>query len=244
LITCRNCGRTVADGTHFCTGCGRPLADVSPTDTFQPTGEVTRPLDENPSRGFTDPQFDRTVHFQTQQHFAPTELVRENPVVTQPQRSSTGRIIIIIAAVSLVILLAIGGTVAWIVFRPEEPKKEQPAVVVVTPPSPPSIPNVEPDNAPLPTVIPQAPAGKLEIAEQKIIQGVVLSETDLAGLSRDELRILRNCVYARHGRKFVSPELQRYFDRRPWYRPRSDYKDIDLTENDKINLSLILKKEQ
>ncbi len=44
-----------------------------------------------------------------------------------------------------------------------------------------------------------------------------LTELDLRFLSADELRLARNEIYARHGRKFKSQELQDYFDSKPWY---------------------------
>lgn len=76
-------------------------------------------------------------------------------------------------------------------------------------------------------------------AEAKVIRGSPLDESDLTALSGDELRRLRNAVYARHGRTFDSPDLQRYFETRPWYRPRSDYSEDSLTATDLANIKLI-----
>lgn len=76
-------------------------------------------------------------------------------------------------------------------------------------------------------------------AEAKVVRGAALDESDLMSLSREELRRLRNAVYARHGRTFDSAELQRYFDTRSWYRPRSDYTEAALTETDRANIKLI-----
>lgn len=47
-----------------------------------------------------------------------------------------------------------------------------------------------------------------------------LSATDLLGLTRWQLDVMRNEVYARHGRRFNRAELQAYFDQQPWYTPR------------------------
>ncbi len=43
------------------------------------------------------------------------------------------------------------------------------------------------------------------------------SEEELVGLTADELRIARNEIYARHGRKFDDVQLQSYFDSKDWY---------------------------
>ena len=44
-----------------------------------------------------------------------------------------------------------------------------------------------------------------------------LTEADLAGLTAEQLRIARNEIYARHGRKFADKDLQAYFDALSWY---------------------------
>lgn len=81
-------------------------------------------------------------------------------------------------------------------------------------------------------------------AEAKIISGGLLSTRDLEGIPSSELRLLRNTIYARHGRIFDSPEMRRYFSNRPWYTPRSDYRDSDLTSIDQANIRLILAAEK
>lgn len=76
-------------------------------------------------------------------------------------------------------------------------------------------------------------------AEAKVVRGTPLEENDLPALARDQLRRLRNAVYARHGRTFDSADLQRYFDSRPWYKPRYDYNESSLTATDRANIKLI-----
>ena len=40
---------------------------------------------------------------------------------------------------------------------------------------------------------------------------------DLKGLSADQLRLARNEIHARHGRRFKDSGLQAYFDSQSWY---------------------------
>ncbi|HXG65867.1 MAG TPA: protein kinase, partial [Blastocatellia bacterium] len=75
--------------------------------------------------------------------------------------------------------------------------------------------------------------------EGKIVRGTLINEAEIAGIAPANLRILRNAVYARHGRTFDSPELQSYFNSRPWYRPNPNYSDSSLTDNDRANVSLL-----
>jgi hypothetical protein len=52
-----------------------------------------------------------------------------------------------------------------------------------------------------------------------------LDRLDLSGLSKAELRLLRNEVYARHGQIFSSEDLRTHFSQESWYRPR--FKEVD-----------------
>jgi serine/threonine-protein kinase len=97
----------------------------------------------------------------------------------------------------------------------------------------------EPD---LPT--PGVGAAGMASAETKILAGERLAPSDIKGLSRLELRLLRNTAYARHGRVFDRPEMRRYFSSKSWYRPRGDYRDSELTAVDKANINLILEAEK
>ncbi len=81
-------------------------------------------------------------------------------------------------------------------------------------------------------------------AESKILAGQRLEASDLEGMSQLELRSLRNTVYARHGRIFERPEMRRYFNARPWYNPRADYTDAELTATDQANVQLIIQTEK
>lgn len=65
---------------------------------------------------------------------------------------------------------------------------------------------------------------------------------DLSGLSQYELRLARNEIYARHGRKFNDPSLQSYFNGKGWYVPTTEadqFNDSCLNAYEKANLALI-----
>ena len=49
-----------------------------------------------------------------------------------------------------------------------------------------------------------------------------LNETDLIGLTREEIKIMRNQFYAVYGRSFTTPEMKTYFEGQPWYEPHVD----------------------
>ena len=66
-----------------------------------------------------------------------------------------------------------------------------------------------------------------------------LTLDQLADLSRRDLRLLRNMVYARRGRAFTSDVLQQYFGSLDWYKSDPSYTDAKLTDVDRRNITLI-----
>ena len=77
--------------------------------------------------------------------------------------------------------------------------------------------------------------GDMELFENKII-----TEQMLKGLSLHELRLLRNEIYARHGRAFRAPWLQQYFWSQPWYEQKEDFQDEQVSGSDKLNVETIV----
>ena len=67
----------------------------------------------------------------------------------------------------------------------------------------------------------------------------LLKVEELATLSRRDLRILRNTIYARRGRPFDSKVVKGYFEGAPWYKPRADYHDGMLSEIDGKNIAIV-----
>ncbi|MDQ3798748.1 MAG: YARHG domain-containing protein [Acidobacteriota bacterium] len=67
----------------------------------------------------------------------------------------------------------------------------------------------------------------------------LLTEDALSGLFTEDLRILRNEIYARRGRVFKDKELQKYFESTEWYQPNPDFRDDMLGEIEFKNLAAI-----
>ena len=79
--------------------------------------------------------------------------------------------------------------------------------------------------------------------DMQFFENKAITEQMLRGLSLHELRLLRNEVYARHGRMFRADWLQQYFFFQPWYTPDENFKDEELSGNDKLNVETIVKYE-
>lgn len=72
-----------------------------------------------------------------------------------------------------------------------------------------------------------------------------LTEGELRTFSAEQLRIMRNEIYARKGRKFKDEKLQAYFNEKIWYQPTveaDDFKDNTmLNDIERANTKLIRK---
>jgi hypothetical protein len=72
-----------------------------------------------------------------------------------------------------------------------------------------------------------------------LFQSTPLSDSLLRGITLYDLRVLRNEVYARHGRRFETPWLRDYFKAAAWYAPRADFTVAELSDIEKNNIKLI-----
>ncbi len=103
---------------------------------------------------------------------------------------------------------------------------------------------------------------KLNATEEqnvKVIQGYeakirerlttdVWTEDDVSGLYVEDLRILRNEIFAKHGRVFKDAKLQKYFEAQPWYKADATFTDDKiltvLSETEFKNVSTIKSAEE
>jgi hypothetical protein len=77
--------------------------------------------------------------------------------------------------------------------------------------------------------------GDMEHFEKRLV-----TDDMLKGLSLNELRLLRNEVYARRGRQFRTEWLSQYFYSQPWYDPREDNNEPELSDIEKKNIETIV----
>lgn len=74
----------------------------------------------------------------------------------------------------------------------------------------------------------------------------ILTDSEVKNLTKDQLRLARNEIYARHGRRFDDVELQDYFNSKSWYSGTiapDDFTEEMLSEIEKKNIELIKKYE-
>jgi YARHG domain len=78
-------------------------------------------------------------------------------------------------------------------------------------------------------------------SREKAAEGLdrILKVGELRQLSLRDLRLLRNTIYARHGRPFKSEILRDHFSGMSWYHVDAAYTDKLLSANDARNIALI-----
>ena len=74
--------------------------------------------------------------------------------------------------------------------------------------------------------------------EYKRASLAILDKKEIQHLSKKELRLMRNEIYADYGYIFKSHELQNYFNQKEWYSPRIKYIP-SLTIIEQINVRTI-----
>ena len=73
----------------------------------------------------------------------------------------------------------------------------------------------------------------------------LLADSDVDGMSYEELQMAINEIYARHGRKFSSQSVQNYFDGQSWYQGTvepDDFSDSVFSQIEGQNVLFLLKK--
>lgn len=106
-------------------------------------------------------------------------------------------------------------------------------------------------------VVQQTPAVTPVLEETKTLDGDYifpesdsryLTDDDLSGYSSDQLELAKNEIYARHGRKFVTPRIADYFNSKSWYEGTIDGYTFDaqtdvFNEYENANIQKIAEKE-
>ena len=67
----------------------------------------------------------------------------------------------------------------------------------------------------------------------------VLTEKDIAGLSKEELRIIRNEIYARHGYIFKTDDMKAHFSKQSWYKASKADVSAELSSIENQNVQFL-----
>ncbi len=266
---CPNCGAEVEDDAKFCENCGAPLdesrEDFEAQDAVQgdAASEGNKEQDEEslvcPNCGA---KIDKDTIFcencgqriYSSQEDIPEEeddLLEEDEDDTEKKgffHTTAGQVLIGVIAGCAVVAIIIG---IYNISRPST--KEVVTEEQVTANADDAAGNEEQSEE---EILDEEPDMSVELPEDESIIPAedadylvpdadtrYYSESELSGLDKDQLRIARNEIYARHGRKFKDSELQEYFDGKDWYNgtiaPDDFDDDGELNKYEKANIDLI-----
>lgn len=183
--------------------------------------------------------------------------VGNTPIQGGDKKNNQMPIIIALVAVGVLLLAAIVFVVTQIFLGSDSEVIEQvitPSPTVTIAPEVIETPMDTPDGntsatvTVVPTVTPPTVAQAPSTGGEFILpysNSMYYSASDLYGLSKWELSIARNEIYARHGRMFTKADLRQYFNAQPWYIPRYTAEEFDAMQKyyfnayEKYNIELI-----
>ena len=251
---CEQCGKEIPDNSKFCDGCGAPVrASGGPAPQYGQQNYSGQQPHSQPSYG--QPSYGQQPHSQPyhgqSSYGRPAGGQKKNGKKKKDKNTGMTVLIVILSLVA-VVLVAVMIVLALRTFggsgkkedreilqesdyrteSPEEteeeteekPSEEKPSQ---TAPSA-SAPSTTAPSTSAPSQT--APSQTAPQSEDYILpnsNSAYLTEADLAGLTKEELRIARNELYARHGRKFKDAALNEYFLSKSWYHPTVEADDFN-----------------
>lgn len=67
-----------------------------------------------------------------------------------------------------------------------------------------------------------------------------ITELDLTGKTKDDVALIRNEIYARHGYIFNTEPFKSYFESKDWYTPNENFNDSVFSEIEKTNKDFLV----
>ncbi|AFY52886.1 serine/threonine protein kinase [Rivularia sp. PCC 7116] len=77
-----------------------------------------------------------------------------------------------------------------------------------------------------PAILEPQPSVKYTANDFSWLSSRRVTDADLDGMNGYTLDLMRNSIFARHGRRFNNPGLQQYFDKQSWYIPKYSPQDF------------------
>lgn len=241
---CGKCGKELPNTAKFCPVCGtKTINGQQPVQPAQPVQPKVQPVQPK----VQPVQQQKPVAPQAQPQYTVKQPVKKPQ---QPPKNGNGGnkgvLIGIIIALAVIVLGLVGFIVYQNVVNDNSNKNAQQSSAVQSSTAKPSS-TVQPSTTVPSSVEPSssvAPEDRDYIIPDSSSRIIDLSEIE--NLTAEELRLARNEIYARHGRKFQDVELQNYFNSKTWYRGTiepKDFTDNMLSDIEKANKDKIVEME-
>lgn len=233
---CINCGKGLGHDDLFCQSCGKPVVkEETKQDVFQ---TPQQPVQQNYKQPVQQPQY------------------YQEP----PKKSGGSKMFIIIGIIVFLFLLIVGGGIAGYFYiskkaetisddlkkeitkdMPKDIKKEEPKQNTVKEEVPLEEKTLDPktteNNVETPTN--NLKKEKTDCGYYPYLSTRKISADELDGTPFEDLRLMRNEIFMRHGLIFKSADLKSYFSKFPCYNPRYDDVTSMLSDIEKHNINII-----
>jgi len=65
------------------------------------------------------------------------------------------------------------------------------------------------------------------------------TENDLIGRTKEDIKIMRNTIFAMHGYIFKSQDVKEYFSKKSWYKPQKEDVNSELSAIENKNIQFL-----
>lgn len=222
-MKCLYCGNELNEGIKFCTKCGAEVARM-----IQNSGHICPKCGEQFAR---DTKFCGRCGTPLVERAAPNTTYME-----QPDKKKDIRIIMAIATL-LSVLLCSFGIVGYLYYQNESKEMDKFNEAI----------KVENNGKATDTTDKESYNEKDEDSEDDYLfpsDKKYITESDLYGKSKDDVALIRNEIYARHGYIFGSEYYKAYFESKDWYVPNENFSSDMLNKIEKSNSEFIVMYEE
>lgn len=220
---CPQCRRTYSDDNQFCLEDGTALMFADAMASRSYSGDIPTVVVQ---------KIPPTQHFENQPQLnTPPQF--SVPQTAQTQTNSIAKWVYPVLGILLGAVMVLGLLVVFQFTKKDENASTN------TNSSNKESPKPSETSSPAPTVQTTRETQNYSTVPGKYPEGSsrLLNGNDLVGKSSWDLRIMRNEIFARHGRRFKSAELRDYFMNQPWYSPQFD--EVRLTEIETRNVEFL-----
>lgn len=217
IIVCKNCGKKLSDRAPRCPHCGYVRSNDNQPPQPTPPAPQQQPI----------PQ--------------PTQAPAQRPAAKSGGKLTTTHIVIIAAALIVGIAICVA---AILLTRNDEKQSE---IIEVAPIESPYSTTEDGEEQHIEADEFQPDAAAAATEEDFIWlsdSSITLEDIIDHGYDNSDVRILRNAIFARHGYRFKSQDLQEYFSQFSWYIPRFDDVTSHLSEVERENIKFLKSLEQ
>ncbi len=260
LNFCSNCGNKLAHGDLFCQSCGEKVFLEKKTEDISEPPIVQPPSPPSP------PPIQQ--QYQPSQHQYQPNQQQYQPNQQQPIKKKSILPIILVILFALFVFVVVGGFFAYKYFMNktseiiQEVSTKVEKEVTKEPPTNTEQTTTQTEISKEPEQEKETVKDKTDLNDVSDVTGdsepntehdaknypgkypegskIYLDESDLVVYyGKDELKIMRNEIFARHGYIFQTDDMKSYFSKQSWYKPERTNVDNLMSKIEKKNVATI-----